>query len=477
MARRERSRQWYRPWTQAGFGLLIFEALLLGVVNLVSAGPSGCPGVIGSIATFGPSVSVNGHPARHGSSVCEGDRVVTGANSSAFITLVSGGSIQLDEQTSSHLRRQDERTTLRLLHGRALVDADGARVETDTTSTIVKNGLHAHATLERAAVAVVHGTADVSRPGQIALRQAEELTVSREGSVVMQDLSPEALTRLTSWRTRFFSRGSPAPVALDGIAGGARRPFSVSESDPAELGGGRTAPPALTPTTPSGAGSISPLSPGGGGAGLQPQIAAAGDRRDPSISTTPSAYSEPKPYYSIGIDGNPGPGDGLVALPGADPDTPVVLKTPPAPPIRPVEASSVVNFNPFAYKADTSMTEIYQYPSASTDGSARGRTMPGAAGAVGIGGAPASFSASTPSSSQSAQRLLGSPAAGPASASVPAGAFQNNPLQSNQIQSNQIQSNQVQSNQVQNNQLHNTQFQNKQILNNQLQNKQLKGVR
>jgi hypothetical protein len=292
MDRQRRTRKSFPPVVKAARrGAVLVGGLLLGVATLASATPSRCPVVIGSITTFGPSVSVNNHPARSGSALCDGDRVATRANSSAFISLVTGGSIQLDEHTSAHVRRQDQRPTLRLLHGRTFVDADGARVETDTTTTVVRTGLHAHATLTHSAVTAVSGDAEVSRPARVQLHQAHELTTSRSG-VTTRRLSPQALASLTSWRSRYFSRASSPPPALPGIAGGARPSPSFTQSPSGGPAESWQAPPTLMPAMPSGAASVTAASPTGGGGGLPPGVTPGGGTRvsaeTPSVQSTPN---------------------------------------------------------------------------------------------------------------------------------------------------------------------------------------------
>jgi hypothetical protein len=257
-------------------GTMALVGLLLGHVTLASAGPSDGPIVIGSITVFGPNVSLNGHAARSSSPVRENDRVTIGVGSNAFINLAPGGVVQFDENTSVYLRREGQFTTIKILHGRIFVEADGVRVETSDTTAALKRNVNVQVMPDRSVLTTLHGDSQVSRPEQIVVRQAQQLTVLTGGAVTTRDLSDRELASVTVWRTQYHSLASPRPSSLQGIGGALGGSSPSSKSAPGGSGESWQAPPALTPTTPSGSGSVWPaVRPG---AGLQPAITKVGQR-------------------------------------------------------------------------------------------------------------------------------------------------------------------------------------------------------
>jgi hypothetical protein len=76
--------------------LLLIVSLLEGCTSLAYL-----PGqqTIGTLRVIGPNVRVNEAPAIDGQTITNGDHVTTGAASSGYIYFLSGGFIQLDENT------------------------------------------------------------------------------------------------------------------------------------------------------------------------------------------------------------------------------------------------------------------------------------------------------------------------------------------------------------------------------------------
>jgi hypothetical protein len=84
---------------------------------------------VGVLRTAGQNVLFNGHPAQDRTPVFEGDKVTTGAASSARIDLAGGGFVQLDEQTDPVFVWQRVRggvcLVVRIFSGRAYAETPG----------------------------------------------------------------------------------------------------------------------------------------------------------------------------------------------------------------------------------------------------------------------------------------------------------------------------------------------------------------
>lgn len=201
--------------------LLLAVSLLQGCASMAYL-----PGqrTVGTLRTLGPTVRVNGAPAIDGQTITSGDFVTTGAGSSAYINFLSGGFIQLDENTDPGFKLVWEKTQcifhiLKHKEGQAYQKTTsddcpsfhetpfGKFFRKDTQFNVRVNS-------QQTVMTVLEGTMELVSPQQMSLDQGQQMIVTKSGVQSVRKLSPKELREVTRWRDRF-----PASDA-DGGGGG-----------------------------------------------------------------------------------------------------------------------------------------------------------------------------------------------------------------------------------------------------------------
>ena len=168
---------------------------------------------IGTLRIIGPNVQVNALPAIDGQTITNGDYVTTGAASSAYIYFLSGGFIQLDENTDPGFKLVWEKTQcifLILKHrtGQAYqqTTADdcpsvyetpfGKWIRNDTQFNVQVNQ-------QQTVMTVLEGTMKLVSPQQMSQQQGQQMIVTKSGVQSVRQLTGKELREVTHWRDRF----------------------------------------------------------------------------------------------------------------------------------------------------------------------------------------------------------------------------------------------------------------------------------
>lgn len=189
--------------------------LLLGVLapllTLVSCQPlppypATGDGRLGTLQAIGPNVFRNQRHAASGEPIFEGDKLSTGAGSSAIVNLVGGGLIQLDENTDPVLERRvvNGRTCIHLSisFGRVWIDRDLVCVDTPDAGLVLQSRVHME--VGRATtVTVYRGHVEFSRPVVLLLSAGQQVSVAGRRVSPVRTLSPEQLAETVAWANQF----------------------------------------------------------------------------------------------------------------------------------------------------------------------------------------------------------------------------------------------------------------------------------
>jgi hypothetical protein len=210
-----------RSHTLTGFVvLLLIVSLLEGCASLAYL-----PGqkTIGTLRTLGPNVHVNDAPAIDGQTITSGDHVTTGAGSSVYLYFLSGGFIQLDENTDPDFKLVWEQTKCFFIIVKHLIGQ--AYEETNPECKTIYKTAHGEWTHEgtqfnvlvdnrQSVMTVLDGKMELLSPQQMNQEQGQQMIVTKSGVQSVRKLSEQELRDVTRWRDRF-----PPP----GLGGGGSR--------------------------------------------------------------------------------------------------------------------------------------------------------------------------------------------------------------------------------------------------------------
>lgn len=190
--------------------LLLVVSLLEGCASLAYL-----PGqqTIGTLRVIGPEVRVNGLPANDGQTLTSGDYISTGAASSAYLYFLSGGFIQLDENTDPGFKLVWDKTQCIFLNwkyrnGQAyqkttandcqsfLETPVGKFFRKDTQFNVLVN-------TKQTVMTVLEGKMDLISPQQMSLEQGQQMIVTTSGVQSVKKLSEQELREVTRWRDHF----------------------------------------------------------------------------------------------------------------------------------------------------------------------------------------------------------------------------------------------------------------------------------
>ena len=170
---------------------------------------------VGRLRTVGPNVSINGEPARDGQMVTVRDRLRTGASSSAYVYFLSGGFVQLDENTDPFFEIVWDGTACRILIlgiriGQAYHEA-GHQCRTTaftphgewTQPERQFNLFNLKVDNQESVFTLLDGKIDLSKPTYRALKPRQQIRVSAAGVEEVKSLSDSELEEVTRWRRQF----------------------------------------------------------------------------------------------------------------------------------------------------------------------------------------------------------------------------------------------------------------------------------
>lgn len=233
--------------------LRAFVLGLLAAVALTACVPPGPPSSrpgpeIGTLLVAGPNVFLNGRRARSGLPVFHGDRVSTGAASSARINFNGGGFVELDENTDPFWQWLQEagRCVIEFVirFGQVYGESDACALSmvSDTSSALIDTVFHVRVTANRVHFAVLAGRVRILSPQRRIVHSRQQALI-RGGRVGVRSLSPAQFRRLTRWRRRYdFAAGGgvppepprpPRPVIVPELR---RRPLDAAREILAEAG-------------------------------------------------------------------------------------------------------------------------------------------------------------------------------------------------------------------------------------------------
>jgi hypothetical protein len=190
--------------------LLLSVALLDGCVSLAYL-----PGqqTIGKLRIIGENVQVNQKSAIDGQTITSGDHVTTGADSSAYIYYLSGGFVQLDENTDPgwDLVFHFTDCVIRIYdfkHGQlfqktspkdcpSFIKTDQAELKRNDTE------LNVLATPQQTVITILEGTTELVSPKHMQQQQGQQMVVTKAGVQSVRQLSNQELMEVTRWRERF----------------------------------------------------------------------------------------------------------------------------------------------------------------------------------------------------------------------------------------------------------------------------------
>lgn len=242
--------------------------------------PPNLPSLVGTLEVSGTEVFVNGTPARSGEAIYDGNKVTTGAGSSALVNLDGGGSVQLDENTDPlfkfQLFREGWCLVINIASGQLFDDTHGGRcveIKTPDGSGVAASRVNVQVGSAGTSWTVLQGAVRLARPAGTVVHAFERVTVSKGKIVETSRLSADELARITAWRAKYRLR--PGPIAVP--------PF------PPAISPGRVA----RPRRPPGAAVPSPVpSP----APTPPAAGIIGRRRPPTgVIAVPTATPTPPP--------------------------------------------------------------------------------------------------------------------------------------------------------------------------------------
>jgi len=172
--------------------------------------------VVGKLRVAGPSVLLNGKPARDGMKVYFGDHLATGPGSSAMLDFTSGGYLQLDENTDPMFTWFEEAKCIliRMVYGQAYLAKGKVCVEGPNINLVLNSEANLHLRGDLTQLTLLRGSATVSRPRALQITPGQLLTARGEKLVGVRNLSPSELAAIISWRRKYKFK----PYDLDNAA-------------------------------------------------------------------------------------------------------------------------------------------------------------------------------------------------------------------------------------------------------------------
>jgi hypothetical protein len=195
--------------------LLLIVSLLEGCASLAYL-----PGqqTIGTLRIIGPNVWVNETPAIDGQTITNGDHVTTGAASSAYINFLSGGFIQLDENTDPGFKLVWEKTQCIFLILKHRTGQAYQQTTTDDCPSVyetpfgkwIRNDtqFNVQVNQQQTVMTVLEGTMKLVSPQQMSQQQGQQMIVTKSGVHSVKQLTGKELREVTRWRDRFPPPGA-----------------------------------------------------------------------------------------------------------------------------------------------------------------------------------------------------------------------------------------------------------------------------
>jgi len=189
---------------------LVFMAVLLAVA-CVPPGPPPGPrdDVIGVLGTSGSQVFVNGDHAAPGTAIRNGDRVSTGAASSAAVNFRSGGSLRLDADTDPTLRQfwSALQCVIEIAAGDGGFDVDSGPCDcvfrTPESESTCGSRFVARVERGQTTIILISGRMSVRRPIATELQPLEQIVLTRGGIVDRRVLSKSETSDAIAWRSQY----------------------------------------------------------------------------------------------------------------------------------------------------------------------------------------------------------------------------------------------------------------------------------
>ncbi|MCM8626750.1 hypothetical protein [Accumulibacter sp.] len=167
---------------------------------------------IGTVATAGPNVLLNGARPRDGDRVFDGDTLTTGAGTSVRVYLREGGYVQLDENTDPEFRifREGGCILIRMLTGQIFVDARRVCISDPNIEVALNSRVNVQVADQQTTLTVIEGEVTMSRPVRRNLDALHRYSVLRGAIASAVRLSPAQAERTASWTTRYFGTSDQA---------------------------------------------------------------------------------------------------------------------------------------------------------------------------------------------------------------------------------------------------------------------------
>jgi len=196
-----------RVWTCLGLAGAVLLAGCASTGGETRESPArASPERIGRLEVDGPNVRHNRAPGRDGAGVYDGDIITTGPQSSAKIVLVSGGFVQLDENTDPVFRivRELGCILIEIADGQAFVAAKRVCISDPNITGNLNSRINWKTDGVTSVLTVLEGTFDVERPTRTRLGDGHQYTVARREVVRTVRLAPAQASATADWTGRYF---------------------------------------------------------------------------------------------------------------------------------------------------------------------------------------------------------------------------------------------------------------------------------
>ncbi len=170
---------------------------------------------VGRLRTVGPNVYVNEKPARDGQTLTVGDHLRTGPSSSAYVYPLSGGLVQLDENTDPFFNITWDGTKCGILIlgirvGQAYHESGHqcgtvARTEHAEFSQAPRqfDVFNLKVNARESVLTLLDGKLALSKPTFLELKPRQQIRVSAAGVEEVRSLSDPELDEVVRWRNQF----------------------------------------------------------------------------------------------------------------------------------------------------------------------------------------------------------------------------------------------------------------------------------
>lgn len=213
-------------------GLIVLIFAVAGCINLSNVKKDRTQ--LGTLQTIGPNVQLNDKLVVGNRSVYNGDRIVTGRNTSAYIYFAQGGFVQLDENTDPEFKEifKGTKCFIRMigqLIGISYYESEKQKCVfrfRNEFADAVPHGTKVNfkVTDEYTVITVLEGSMELSYPSHFSIEKGWQVGISRKGISWIRRLSADALNATTEWRKKFKD-----PLPFEGANGGSvQRPLIPS---------------------------------------------------------------------------------------------------------------------------------------------------------------------------------------------------------------------------------------------------------